>query len=255
MAGGGLKINSNGNNIGSSQVFSGGGGIEKSGAGTFSLSASSSYTGKTTVQVGTLALAATGSISASTTLEVQAGAMLDVSAVSGWTLATGQTLQGTGTVVATAGANLNGIVAPGTSPGTLSIVGPVTMGGTYNFEYDGTTAAVDLLDVNGTLALAGALLNPTELGTASEGDKFTIAAYEGLLAGTFANYVTDDTIYLINGDLWYLDYNDLVAGLNGPGDTPTGNTSFITMTAVPEPSAALLGCLGVMALLRRRRIS
>jgi MYXO-CTERM domain-containing protein len=30
-------------------------------------------------------------------------------------------------------------------------------------------------------------------------------------------------------------------------------TSFVTLTAVPEPSAALLGGLGMMLLLRRRR--
>ncbi len=255
LGAGNLSVNSNGFAIASNQVFNGVGGLNKLGTGTLTLSASSGYTGKTTVQVGTLALAATGAISASTTIEVQAGAVLDVSAVSGWTLATGQTLQGTGAVVATAGANLNGTVAPGTSPGTLTIVGPVSMGGTYNFEYVSGTTGADLLDVNGTLALAGAVLNPSELGTYNVGDKFTIAAYEGLLTGTFTGYATDDTTYTINGNLWSLDYNDLSAGLNGPGDTPTGSTSFITMTAVPEPSAALLGSLGVLALLRRRRVS
>ena len=135
------------------------------------------------------------------------------------------------------------------------MVGPVSMGGTYNFEYVGGTVAADLLDVNGTLALAGALLNPTQLGTYNLGDKYTIAAYEGLLSGTFANYLADDSLYIINGNQWYLDYNDLVAGLNGPGDAPTASTAFITMTAVPEPTTALLCGLGMLALMRRRRVS
>jgi MYXO-CTERM domain-containing protein len=31
------------------------------------------------------------------------------------------------------------------------------------------------------------------------------------------------------------------------------NSGFVTITAVPEPGAALLGGLGLLALLRRRR--
>jgi len=48
--------------------------------------------------------------------------------------------------------------------------------------------------------------------------------------------------------VWTIDYNDTTAGLNGG----VGN-SYITITAVPEPAAALLGGLGMLALLRRRR--
>ena len=113
------------------------------------------------------------------------------------------------------------------------------------------TTSADLLDVNGSLALAGVLLNPSNLGFYNVGDKFTVAAYDSL-TGTFTNYATDDQTYTINGGQWLLDYNDPTAGLNGSGD---GGTAFITMTAVPEPTTALLCGLGMMALMRRRRVS
>jgi hypothetical protein len=48
------------------------------------------------------------------------------------------------------------------------------------------------------------------------------------------------------------NYNDTAAGTNYTGDL-TGS-SYVTMTAIPEPNvAALVGGLGMLALLRRRR--
>jgi hypothetical protein len=51
---------------------------------------------------------------------------------------------------------------------------------------------------------------------------------------------------------WRFNYNDTAAGTNYTGDL-TGS-SFVTMTAIPEPNAAaLVGGLGMLTLLRRRR--
>lgn len=249
---GGLKLDSNGFNVASNQVFTGAGGLEKSGAGTLTLEANNSYSGKTTVAGGTLALSATGSIAASTTIEVQAGAVLDVSAVSGWTLGAGQSLQGPGSITAGAGGViLAGDVNPGSSPGTLTFNSDVTMSGTLNNEVTGGGSAADLIDVNGALVLSGSTLNLINLGTFTLGDKFTVAAYDSL-SGSFANAALDDTVYTLGGDLWRIDYDDVTAGLNGPGDG-LSNNGFITITAVPEPAVALLGGFGLLALLRRRR--
>ncbi len=52
---------------------------------------------------------------------------------------------------------------------------------------------------------------------------------------------------------WMFDYNDTSAGTNYTTDLTGG--SYVTMTAVPEPRVALLGGLGMLALLRRRRAS
>ena len=75
----------------------------------------------------------------------------------------------------------------------------------------------------------------------------TLVAYERLLIGTFANYVVGDTLYIINGSQGYLDFT--------PSGATTASTAFITMIALPEPTIALLCCLGAMALMRRRRVS
>ena len=98
---------------------------------------------------------------------------------------------------------------------------------------------------NGAGAYASPLL---VLGTYTVNDKFTLFGYEtGNLTGTFAG-LADGAWFTDAGGLWKINYFDTTAGLNGG----TG-TSFVTITAIPEPRAALLGGLGLLALLRRRR--
>jgi hypothetical protein len=48
---------------------------------------------------------------------------------------------------------------------------------------------------------------------------------------------------------------DAVAGLKDDGDfqTPDRGSGYFRLTAVPEPTAALIGSLGLLALVRRRR--
>ena len=60
LAGGGLKIDSNGFNVTTSQFFTGAGGLEKSGAGQLTLRAPSTYAGTTTVIAGILRVEKTG---------------------------------------------------------------------------------------------------------------------------------------------------------------------------------------------------
>jgi autotransporter-associated beta strand repeat len=60
LAGGGLKIDSNGFNVTTSQFFTGTGGLEKSGAGQLTLRAPSTYAGTTTVTAGVLRVEKTG---------------------------------------------------------------------------------------------------------------------------------------------------------------------------------------------------
>jgi hypothetical protein len=71
----------------------------------------------------------------------------------------------------------------------------------------------------------------------------------------FSNYNADDALWIINGGVWLLDYNDAAPGSNGGGDlqTPGAGYGYITLTAVPEPAAVLIGSLGLLALVRRRR--
>ena len=104
-------------------------------------------------------------------------------------------------------------------------------------------------NVSGVLTIdSGAILDLVQLGTYTGGDKFTLFAYQtATLTGTFAG-LADGANFTDAGGDWQIDYFDTSPGLNGG----TG-TSFVTVTAVPEPTAALLGSLGLLALLRRRR--
>jgi MYXO-CTERM domain-containing protein len=126
-------------------------------------------------------------------------------------------------------------------------------GSTYAYEYTGNATAADLLDVNGTLTIdTGAILTLLDLGTYTLGDKFTLFAYESLI-GSFGAYA-DDQEYSFNGGAWMFNYNDTTAGVNGGSITGGVGSGFVTITAVPEPSAAMLaGGLGMLGLLRRRR--
>ena len=76
------------------------------------------------------------------------------------------------------------------------------------------------------------------------GDANLLAALQGALND-------DDTITFViyGGNTQYLPYSDDYTGSSGAAYFPT-----LTLTTVPEPSAAWLGCLGLIPLLRRRRV-
>jgi MYXO-CTERM domain-containing protein len=94
-------------------------------------------------------------------------------------------------------------------------------------------------------------------GTLSNGSKLTLISYMGgWTSGEWFTYLgnplADDSTFFLGSNEWKFDYNDTAGGGNFTGDQ-SGATSFVTMTVVPEPAAALLGGLGTLLLLRRRR--
>jgi fibronectin-binding autotransporter adhesin len=145
----------------------------------------------------------------------------------------------------------NGTLAPGNSAGTMTVAGNVTMGGTYAYEFNDTGDLADLVNVGGTLTLTGGTVTWDNLGAHTLGEKFTLFAYNALV-GTFSGFATSGE-YTLDGGLWFLNYNDTTAGLNGGTNDGGLNSGFVTITAIPEPTAALLGCLGLLTLLRHRR--
>ena len=239
LQGGGAVINSDGYQLATSQVFTGTGGITKNGAGTLTLSSTSSFTGATTVAGGTLVIS--GNISTSSLTTVNSGA----------------TLSGSGTVGA---AVINGTLAVGNSPGQMDFTNTVDLNGITVMEIDGTSGAGvagghDFINLTGAGA-AGVLTYGGTL-TLDIGTAFGVGSYTWNLFDFASETDTLATISLADqyaGSLLDGDLNgiwDLTSG--GNSWQFTESTGVLGLTVIPEPSAALLGGLGVLALLRRRR--
>jgi fibronectin-binding autotransporter adhesin len=244
-----ITVNNAGDVAQSTGVIGGGTGtiaLTKIGTGTLTLSGANSYTGATNVDGGTLRV--NGSTHAS----------------SAFTVGASGTLGGTGAIGGTV--TVNGTLAPGASIESLS-TGAVTFANnsTFAYELDSSTLSPtltgDLLDSSGALDLASGTMTLTlsdlNLGSSLfvNGQKLTLISYLGTWDGdTFTyggNELFDGDTITVGLNQFKFDYNDTTAGLNG-GTTGVGR-SLVTMTVVPEPAAALLGSLGLLALLRRRR--
>jgi autotransporter-associated beta strand protein len=236
-----------GNGLASGVISNGNGtlAVTKAGAGTWTLSNDSTYTGATQVSAGTLLV--NGSL-ANTAVSVNGG-----------------TLGGTGTIAGTVAVANSATLSPGVSIQSLT-TGALTMASGSIFTYeaeDVSSIGADLLAVSSSLSLTGVTLGftPSTLvaltaGSWFNGDKLTLMSYvdagSGITSG-FTGYA-DDTSYLFGTNQWLFNYNDNAAGSNFTTDaTANGQNRFVTLTLVPEPSAILLGGLGALGLLRRRR--
>jgi fibronectin-binding autotransporter adhesin len=198
----------------------------------------------------TLKIGATGNLAYTQTGGVTAmvgGAFIDPGV---FNLNAGE-LRGAGTiessVIAGAGANT---IAPGLSPGTLTINGSLTLSGTSTLAMEigvlTQGSLYDHLDVNGVLTLAGMLdldfINDFQ-NAVQMTDVFTIATADSPVLGSFSNvasggYLT--TNHPIQFQVWY-----------GAGSIYDPNS--IVITNAPEPSRALLALLGLSGLLLSRR--
>jgi hypothetical protein len=184
------------------------------------------------------------------------------------------TLKGSGTVNSSVTINSGGTLASGNSIESLIVGGNLshTTGSNFQYELDADVAEKgDLTAVSGSLSLTGTVnLNFIETGSglwqlgnpvgdhlsgSPPADKLTLIAYNGTWNGGLFTYlgniVPDNSPIILNGRQWWFRYNDTDAGDNFTGDLGAA-TRFVTMT-VPEPSTVLLGGLGLLALLRRRR--
>ena len=224
--------------------------LTKTGAGTQVLSGVNTYTGATNVNAGKLLI--NGSTSTSSAV----------------TVANGATLGGSGAIGGAVTIQAGGTFAPGNSIESIA-TGNLALLASAVFAQEIDKSVVpgisgDLTATTGTLSItSGAILTLTELGTSGAwgaGDTITLIGYS---TGTWnsglftylGNTLNDDSTFTFSGIDWTFDYNDLTAGDNYNSDLSafTGSARYVTMTAVPEPRAALLGGIGMLMLLRRRR--
>lgn len=238
--GGTLELKRTGSDWSIGTVMSGNGAIEKTGTGSTTLTGSSgSFNGSTTVSEGSMWVNSTlGSASSSVTVGANG------------------TLGGSGTIGGSV--TVSGTLAPGASIESLA-TGALTMnpGSTLAWEA-GSDGSADLLQVNGLLSLAGVnldldatTLNNLGLNSWEIGDKLTLISYTGdAISSGFAGYA-DDSEHSFGANTWVFNYDDNVAGSNFQLEA-TG-THYVTLTVVPETGTALLGGLGMLLLLRRRR--
>ena len=235
----------------SSAAITGTGSFTQAGSGRTILNATNTYSGSTTVNAGNLSV--NGTLANTSNVNVLGG-----------------TLGGTGSIGGATTIGGNGTLSAGNSPGVLTFTNHLNLtqevsgdgGSLAYFEIGGTTrgSEYDGVDVGGTLTYGGTLeivshngYDLTNLVTFTNPvtifDLFGVPGVPNnpAFAGNF-NHVSVGGYALSNagGGIWTGSNSD--QSLTYTFDQTTGD-----LTIVPEPVASLLGGLGMLILLRRRR--
>lgn len=217
----------------SGDISGSGVGIVKNETGSLLLSGNSTYDGTTVVNAG--ALIVTGSLG-STAVTVGS--------------TTAATLGGNGTIDGPVSVSASGTLAPGLSPGILTLNGDLTLGGSLAMEVSGLAVGTgyDQVLLGGDGTLGGNLVLTWSLGTlAPLATELILINSTGpnAFSGAFANAADLSTVTDNLGGLWEVRYSG-----------GTGND--LSLVAIPEPATAWL-CLaiggGLLAKRRRREPS
>lgn len=225
--------------------------LVKTGTNTLTLNGTNTYSGTTIVNQGVLKLGAAGSIANSSSIQVGKGSVLDVSSVTNFTVGSQQTLKGDGTI--TGNVTVNGALAAGMSPGTVTFSNALTLAAGSNFQWEiGSTlegVAFDTVNVGTTLTIAdlanfNILSSVADFSTAFwDQDQNFLVISAATLGGNYSQTQPFD-----------LETNGAGAGYGTWGLTYGADGVRVQWTAVPEPSVSLvLGALATGHVLRRRR--
>jgi fibronectin-binding autotransporter adhesin len=242
----GFDVESGSISGGANLVLAGAGGLTKTTAGGVTVSATLAYTGDTRVSEGMLTLTGTATPSNSPVIEVASGATLDGSGLAATlALRNGQTLKGGGTVQGGLIAESGATVAPGSSPGILTLEDDLTMnaGSVFSVELTGLAVGTgyDQLAFSGandTLTLNSPTLALTDTTGFPVSSVFTILTGFQTLGGDgiFAGLAAGATVTTANNQ-YEINYT----------------TTSVTLTVVPEPGTlGTVGVFGLLLVLRRR---
>ncbi|MEY3897439.1 MAG: hypothetical protein RLZZ214_2960 [Verrucomicrobiota bacterium] len=248
-----LTIASAGGTTTFSGAVSGTGGLTKDGVSTQVLSGANNYTGDTVIKTGTLKLDGGAGLTSANIVVGDAGSSgATLEALGGLTIAAGQTVSGIGTIHGPL--TFQGNIAPGNSTGMLTHLGNIDLqtGSHLQVEISGADPAshYDQLNVQGGVTLAGML--DITMGYTPPNDSLFFIVINDLsdaISGTFNNAAANGGTYTFGGQQFAISY---FGNFETPTPSFTGGNDVVLM-AVPEPAAALLGGIGVLFLLRRRR--
>jgi autotransporter-associated beta strand protein len=139
------------------------------------------------------------------------------SGIGAFTVNSAATLAGNGSISTAVTVNAGGVLAPGTSIGTLT-VGSADIDGKLQIEYDGAASTIDRLAVTGTLDIANATLDFDKIGAAAlTGGPHVFATYGSLVGTSFSSVLELPAGYSINYN--YLGANQIaLIGGSHPGD-------------------------------------
>ena len=269
LSGNNNTLSIGGNNLSTEYSGSlGNGALTKTGSGTLTLSGANTHGGTTAIDNGTLAVTGSGSINSTSGVSISSTGTFrynsSVAYTGGAVTNNGGTITGTGDIgVSLTLDSLADKLAPGNSPGIQHYsVGQTWNSFTYQWEtndFTGTNAGThfDQLAITGALSLTGGagsyaldVLSLTGTNAAGAVPNFSETSRQWTVL------TTTDGISGFNAAYWNIVTGGFTSSPTWTGSfslTADSNNIYLNYAAVPEPSAALLAGLGLLALWRRRR--
>jgi autotransporter-associated beta strand protein len=253
-----------------SSSTSGSGGFSKTGSGTLTLTGVNAYSGSaTSVASGTLEIGGAGQLGSGSyggaiaiagTLEVNTSADQTFSGAisgagslvkdnSGTLTLSGNSSTYTGTTTVTAGT----LLLSGQLGGNVTVSGTLGGGGTIGGDLAFLTGSdfdiSDILSGSNPLSVAGSVTFGTGFGI----DDLTGVVWADVADGIYTLIDTTSTDFSLAGlDHFGIGEAFEIGGGRGAYFSPGSLQLVVVPVLIPEPSAALLGGLGLLALLRRR---